>query len=919
MGVVPAVGRKLWHALHRTVAMSTAPSSMLTLDRMDAALRMGGVGVWLASLPRGELVCNGATRAHLHLPPEAEPTLALLDAALHPEDRPRVRRALVHALRRGQAFDAVFRTVGPGAALKWIHAIGCTTCGPDGRPTQFDAVSQDITAAVSAQQQLRDFADAAPAMLWLTEASGVCSFLSRAWTDFTGQPEIEGLGFGWLEMVHPDDRPQAQAVFLQATAAQSDFALEHRIRRADGRWAWVIDAGRPRIAATGEFLGFAGAVTDIHDRRQAEDAARRSSQRYSRLLESIDQGFCVIEILLDARGAPADYRFLETNAVFEQQSGLVRPVGRTARELVPGLEDFWFVRYGQVALTQQATRFTHDAAAMGRWFDVFASPIGEPGDLQVAILFQDISQRMAQERRLRESEERYRNFLSSATEGIWRMEFQPPVDTSLPPDAQVNAVFARGRLAECNDVLARMYGRVSAAQLVGHGLRVAMDGADPDVRRYMLELVQSGYRSREGAPLEHAHAGRGLWFASNFLGVVENGMLVRAWGTQRDITDRKRAEAALLEADRRKDEFLATLAHELRNPLAPIRTAAELLRLGGQDVAQLARHAGVIGRQVRHLARMIDDLMDVSRMTRGKLELRMAPVVLQDVVRTAIENAQAADPGGAHPLQLSMPQAPVRVLGDEVRLVQIFVNLLSNAARYGAAGQAIEVVVQAGEAEVQVQVRDHGIGIADTQLRRVFDLFYQGGHSAARGNGGLGIGLSLVQRLSALHGGTVHAHSAGLGQGSTFTVRLPLAEAGAAAAEAAPAPAVACSPARVLIVDDNQDGAELMAELLRMSGYEVAAAYDGVDGLAQAERWRPDVIVLDLGMPKLDGYGMCRALRASPWGQGMQVLALSGWGQPSDRLRTQQAGFDQHLVKPVDPDALIAAIAQALATRADPV
>lgn len=893
--------------------MADPAASTFALDRLAAAVQSAGVGVWLNPLPLGELVWNDNTKAHFHLPPPARPTIALFFERLHPDDRERVRLAVARAADDDHPFDEVYRTQGPQGAQKWIHALGRSVRGADGQPRQFDGVTLDITAAVLAQQQLRDFTDSAPAMLWVTEADGLCSFLSRAWSTFTGTPETAALGYGWLQAVHPEDRQQAEAVLRAATERQTAFSLEHRLQRPDGSWSWVIDAGQPRRAPDGTFLGFAGAVTDIHDRRLAEDAVRRSSERYSRLLGSIDQGFCVVEILLGADGAPQDYRFLETNRNFECQTGLRDAVGRTARALVPDLEDFWVDTYGRVGMTQQAVRFTHGSAAMNRWFDVFASPIGEPQERHVAILFQDVSQRLEQERRLRESEERYRGFLASTTEGIWRAEFQPPIDLTLPPAQQVDALMARGRIAECNEVLAAMHGLASAAELVGQGL-ASLRHAPAQLQGQLLELARSGFRPVGAAAFEHAHAGGAAWFSSSFIGVVEQGQLVRAWGTQRDITDRRHAEEALREADRRKDEFLATLAHELRNPLAPIRSAARLLGRGPQDAAQLARHAGVIDRQVRHLARMIDDLMDVSRITRGKLALRLAPVVLQDVVRTALENAQAALMAGRHPVMLQMDEAPILLQADEVRLVQVLLNLLTNASRYSADGAAIALTVATEGAQVLVRVRDHGIGIAADQLDRVFDLFYQCRPAWERGSGGLGIGLSLVEQLTALHGGTVQAHSAGLGQGSEFVLRLPLAQE-AAPRPGAPAARAAARSARVLVVDDHREGADMLAEVLQLSGYEVFTAYDGLEGQARAQEVRPDIAVLDLGMPRMDGFGLCRALRAAPWGRHMTVVAMSGWGQAADLQRTRECGFDAHLVKPIDPDALMERIEQLRSLR----
>ncbi len=886
------------------------------IERLDAAVRHSGVGLWLNPLPLGELQWNENTKAHFHLPPDARPTIELFFERLHADDRQRVEDAVGKAVAGTAPFDQVYRTVGPDGQQKWIHAVGHVVRGDDGQPRHFDGVTIDITPQVTAQQRVREFADVAPAILWVTEPNGVCSFLSRGWTEFTGQPEVAGLGFGWLEMVHPDDRPQAQAAFQRANARNEAFVLEHRLRRSDGSWRWVLDAGHPRRGDDGTFLGFAGSVTDIDDRRRAEGEVRASSERYSRLLESIDQGFCVVKILLDAQGRPSDYRFIETNQVFERQTGLRQPLGRTARELVPGLEQFWFDTYGDVALKRESRRFIHGSEAMGRWVDVFASPIGEPAELQVAILFQDISGQVQQQRQLAESEERYRGFLANSTEGIWRMEFQPPVDTQLPAAQQVDAILAHGRFAECNQVFARMYGLDSPDQVVGRGLDLMMDPDAPAVRGYLLALIEGGYRAAEVESQEHDSQGRIVWFANNLSGVVKNGLLVRAWGTQRDITDRKRAQQALVEADRRKDEFLATLAHELRNPLAPIRSAAELVRRTGRQAPDMVRHAELIGRQVGHLARMIDDLMDVSRISRGKLELRLAPVVLQDVVPAAVETASQALMAGEHRLRVDLPPEPVRVVGDEVRLVQVVQNLLANAARYSANGRPVEVSLREEGGQAVLRVRDQGVGIAAEQLDRVFDMFYQGGTESERaGSGGLGIGLSLVQRLAELHGGSAQACSEGLGKGSEFTVRLPLPEAPVQSVQPAPEAASQLRRRKVLVVDDNRDAADTMAEILRVMGYEAFTAYDGVEGVAQAEALRPEVVVLDLGMPRLDGYGACRALRASSWGRGATVVALSGWGQAADVQRGEAAGFDGHLVKPVSPDTLAGTIETLVARR----
>ena len=738
-------------------------------------MRSSGVGVWLHSLPDGELDWNDNTKAHFHLPPDARPTLELFYQRIHPDDRQRVRDALARSARQGQPFDEFFRTVGPAGAQKWIHGVGRASLDGQGRPGQLDGLSFDVTVHVAAQQRFREFADIAPAMLWVTGLEGACIFLSRGWTA-VHRPARGGGARLRLAGHGASGRPRAGRGGVPRSQ-RATRRVRHGASAAPGRRHLGLgDRRRPAArGAEGEFLGFVGSVTDIHDRRLAEEALRRSSERYRRLLESIDQGFCVVQILLDDAGRPADYRFVETNEVFEHLSGLHQAQGRTALEMMPGLEPFWIETYGEVALTGQPRSFSRGSEALGRWFDVFATPIGEAGERQVAILFQDVSQRVKHERQLRESEERYRAFVANSSEGIWRMEFEPPVDTRCRPSSRRRPSCATAASPNATRSFARMYGLASPADVVGHGLELMMDADDPQVRDYLLSLVALRLpRPRSGIA--------GAWPRTD--GRSGSPTTCPAWWRTagwcapgaRSATspDRKRAEAALVEADRRKDEFLATLAHELRNPLAPIRASAELLRLtSGQD-PRLARHAEVIGRQVGHLARMIDDLMDASRISRGKLELRLAPVVLQDVVRAALENVQAELQAGRHPLQLALPDEPIRLVGDEVRLVQVVQNLLTNAARYSADGRPIAITVEVEGEQAVLRVRDQGIGIAADQLPRLFDLFYQGGSESERATGGLGIGLPLAKLLAELHHGSVEAHSAGLGQGSEFTVRLPL-------------------------------------------------------------------------------------------------------------------------------------------------
>ena len=390
------------------------------------------------------------------------------------------------------------------------------------------------------------------------------------------------------------------------------------------------------------------------------------------------------------------------------------------------------------------------------------------------------------------------------------------------------------------------------------------------------------------------------------------GRPVRSFGVIMDISDRKQAEQMLREADQRKDNFIATLAHELRNPLAPIRNAVDLLRRGAPADARTAWCHDVIERQTGQMAHLLDDLLDVSRLTRGQLRLRREPLLLATVVEQAIEIAQPLIDRAGHTLSVTLPPQPLQLDGDLIRLSQVFSNLLINAAKYTPPRGRISLGVEQQADWVVVTVADTGIGIATEHLSRIFEIFGQVESALNRSQGGQGIGLALGKGLVEMHGGTIEAHSPGLGQGSEFTVRLPLA--GPAPAAGVPVAAVADSAAalvrqHILVVDDMRDTADSLAMLLQSLGHRVDVAYDGAHALQLAETLRPDIVLLDIGMPRLSGYEVCRRIRAAPWGRDMTLIAQTGWGQQTDRAQTQAAGFDHHLVKPVDPGALLALLA----------
>jgi signal transduction histidine kinase/ActR/RegA family two-component response regulator len=398
---------------------------------------------------------------------------------------------------------------------------------------------------------------------------------------------------------------------------------------------------------------------------------------------------------------------------------------------------------------------------------------------------------------------------------------------------------------------------------------------------------------------------------------LEQRVAERTADLEKDLAERKRLEQALIDSGRRKDEFLAVLAHELRNPLAPIRTAVDLLRLRPIEDPLVLECRDVIDRQVEQLTSLVDDLLDVSRISSGKIKLAREPLDVGLIVDRAVETQRPVLDARRQKLSVLKPEQALVVHGDLTRLSEAVGNLLNNASKYSDEGALIVVRLEAGRSadgapEAVIRVQDPGIGIPPDEVERVFELFTQLSHAAPRAQGGIGVGLALVRKLVDLHGGQVAGRSAGLGRGSEFEIRLPL-ETAAQAAPAARAPvaaAAAMPQRRVLVVDDNRDAAETLAAMLRLDGQDVRTAHDGTQALALAEQFRPELVLLDLGMPGVSGFDVARGIRARPWGASVVLVAQTGWGQEHDRRRTREAGFDEHVTKPVERARLLQLLAQ---------
>jgi PAS domain S-box-containing protein len=494
---------------------------------------------------------------------------------------------------------------------------------------------------------------------------------------------------------------------------------------------------------------------------------------------------------------------------------------------------------------------------------------------------------------LRESEQRFRRMADYAPVMIWVTE-------------------ADGRCSFLGKTWYDFTGR-SASESMGFGWIEAMH---PDDRQIARETFLAANDRHEEFQHEYrllSKDGTYYWMIDAAVPrFADDGTFLGYIGSVIDISSRKKVEealresqAALLEADRRKDEFLALLAHELRNPLAPIRTGLELLRLAGDDRSVIEEVRVTMDRQSQQMVRLIDDLLDMSRITRGSVELRKGRVELAWVVESAVETARPAIEELEHKLEITLPARPVVLEADPTRLAQVISNLLNNAAKYMKRGGSIRLTAERHEDSVLISVKDSGIGIPADMIARIFDMFVQVDGSLERSHGGLGIGLTLVKRLVEMHGGNVEARSDGLDRGSEFIVRLPIVRGlleepnqlnGQSKA--------AVSKRRILVVDDNENAAQMLGMLLKALGNEVRTVFDGYSAITQAGEFRPDVVLLDIGMPSLNGYDTARLIRREPWGKQMILAALTGWGQEDDKRRTREAGFDHHFVKPVEPAVL---------------
>ncbi len=755
------------------------------------------------------------------------------------------------------------------------------------------AIIHDITerklaqaALTASEERWRALLAAIPGMVFTADADGQNDFVNDYFYNYTGLAPGLGLGGGWAQAVHPDDRERAYARWMHSVQTGEPYETELRMRRDDGIYRWFRARGVALRDGHGRVIRWAGSVFDIEDIKQTQLALQASEERLQFALAAggigawdrdLRTGKCtwddrMYEMSGFEPGTPVDVTAFEAHIHPEDLPDLNTAIDHTIQTGAEYRHEYRFVR------PEGRTLWIHARGGLRR------DANGTPTHL-IGINF-DVTERNQAEQKLHESEERFRLLAKNIDQVFWFEELDPERVIYVSPAFEQLWGFSADRLYE--------------------NARVWMEGIHPEDRSNVQQAFGDWLTGRaERYDVEYRLSGRNgqvRWI--NDRGIVigyRGGRPYKLSGIATDITERKRVEEERREADRRKDEFIAILAHELRNPLAPIRNVVNLLQRQGSLDPSVCRARDVIGRQIDHLTRLIDDLLDVSRITSDKLELRKERVALTEIVNLAVESSNPLIDQHQHKLSLLLPGKPIYLNADKLRLAQVLMNLLTNAAKYTPEGGRITLSAEPNGEEVTLRVTDNGVGIDPDQLSQIFDMFYQANRSYEQLHGGLGIGLTLTRRLVEMHGGQVEVHSAGMNRGSEFVVRLPIFRGQLQPQDqAANAETTRALGRRILVVDDYGENAETLAELLRVDGNEVEIAHDGLKAVEMAETFCPAVVLLDIGMPKLNGYEAARKIREQPWGKDMVLIAITGWGGENDRNRSREAGFNAHLLKPVN-------------------
>jgi two-component system CheB/CheR fusion protein len=820
-----------------------------------------------------------------------------------PMELPSVLAKWKAAIASGEPFEMTFPLLGADGVYRLFLTRSVPVKSPDGAVMQWFGTNTDVdelkrveAALRMSEQRFRTAVSTVSSLIWTNNAEGRMEGDQPGWENFTGQTREEYQGYGWAKAVHPEDAQSTLDAWEQSVAEKRMFISEHRLRRADGEWRLCSVRAVPILDDEGVLLEWVGVHNDITERTRNEEILRASEERAHALITASSD--VVYRMNADwSEMAPLDGRnfisdalkpsrtWLDDNLFPEDQPQVLAAIEKAIRtKSIFALEH----RVRRVDGTEgwtisKAVPILDARGEITEWFGAAS----------------DVTERHQAEEALRVSEGFKLSIIKSSPDCIKVL------------DQEGNLL----SLEAGHDLL----GITDVAPFIGTswiGFWV-----DPKDRAAATAAIATAVAGGTGTFVGFFRNLRGedKWWDVAVTSIYNAiGQTRHLLAVSRDVTERRALETALVaraeelaQADRSKDEFLAMLAHELRNPLAPLRNAAEMLKTDDVNAEDRTQAQRVITRQIENMSRMIDDLLDVSRITTGKIELRKKPVALEAVLTAAASLVRSTCAAYKQHLAVSLPKESVYLNADATRLEQIFGNLLGNACKYSGNGCHISIsaerVRDAKSPEVVVTVRDDGAGIDQELLPRIFDLFVQASRTLDRAHGGLGIGLTLVRRLVELHGGSIEAHSNGHGHGAEFIVHLPILT------EAPPPEPIPASPSaqptsgpkrRILIVDDNTDAARSLAALQKRRGHETRTAFTGPEAVAMASEYLPDVVLLDIGLPGMDGFEVARRIRAMPGLSGTLLIAMSGYGRDEDRAEAKCAGFDEYMVKPVDLDTL---------------